>query len=444
MIYREYVPIAVLKKCKDSAYQALLDAYQTSVGFRRAKEIVDNICRNGWCLYQREMGWAIPGVNELVESFHELDYTHPLDKNYFFGAGNVITFYQPNDPYGCFCQWYSCPFTVEGITYQTAEQYMMARKAALFEDYDILKQIMHTKDPAACKKLGRQVHHFDADKWSECREDIVYHANLAKFSQNRDLRYVLLGTGGATLAEASPTDRIWGIGLAADDPRVQKRSEWKGNNLLGKALMNVRHELRLQEQELLVADLGVHAAVDFMPDQYYVSQEQRDAMEEYLKMTLEVRRWLDDEVLIKPETTAEIIHQRRIEYCKRYIPLLEMIEEEPTLLEKCSNFSVYENRGPCKIIDVLYDSFMKDAYDAGMVIYNYREVVETNKLEKIVNEPSEDNLKGLTEEQILACIAWHFRADHFNNGSLINYSIAEGYMLRMLRAYIRKGSYLRR
>ena len=118
MIIREYVPIAILKKCKDPAYQALLDAYKTQVGYKHAIEIVDNICRNGWCLYQREMGWAIPGVSELVKKFHELDYTQPFDKNYFVKAENVITFYQPNDPYGCFCQWYARPFTVEGITYQ--------------------------------------------------------------------------------------------------------------------------------------------------------------------------------------------------------------------------------------------------------------------------------------------------------------------------------------
>ena len=438
MIIREYVPIAILKKCKDPAYQALLDAYKTNVGYKHAIEIVDNICRNGWCLYQREMGWAIPGVNELLKRFHELDYTQPFDKNYFVKAGNVITFYQPNDPYGCFCQWYARPFTVEGITYQTAEQYMMARKAALFEDYDILKKIMHTKDPATCKKLGRQVHHFNAEKWNECREDIVYRANLEKFRQNTDLRYVLLGTGEATLAEASPTDHIWGIGLASGDPRVQKPSEWKGDNLLGKALMSVRYELRLQEQELKMADLGVHAAVDFMPDNYYVSQEQRDAMEEYLKMTLGVHRWLGDEVLIKPEVTAESLHKQRIDFCNRYIPLLEMIEEEPTLLESCSTFSIYGNKKTDKIIDVIYDLFAEDAYKTEMVIYNYREVVESANLEKIANEPSEDNLKGLTEEQILGCIAWHFRADHFNNGSLINYSIAKGHMLTMLKAYVAK------
>ena len=73
-----------------------------------------------------------------------------------------------------------------------------------------------------------------------------------------------------------------------------------------------------------------------------------------------------------------------------------------------------------------------------MIHREYREVVESANLEKIVNEPSEDNLKGLTEEQILGCIAWHFRADHFNNGSLINYSIAKGHMLTMLKAYVAK------
>ena len=121
---------------------------------------------------------------------------------------------------------------------------MMSRKAALFGDYDILKQILNTDDPAVCKKLGRQVRHFDADKWTDCREEVVYRANLEKFRQNSDLWGVLMGTGKATLAEASPTDRIWGIGMSALDPKAKFTRCWNGQNLLGKTLMRVRAALR--------------------------------------------------------------------------------------------------------------------------------------------------------------------------------------------------------
>ena len=435
MILREYVPIAILKKVKDPGYKLLLDAYKTVEDGQRAKEIVDTLSKHGKYLYQREMGWAIPGIEDLITQIYELDRTQPFDKNHFVSADNVITFYRPNDLYGCFCQWYARPFTVEGITYRTAEQYMMSRKAALFEDYDILNQILNTDDPAVCKKLGRQVRHFDADKWTDCREEVVYRANLEKFRQNSDLWCVLMGTGKATLAEASPTDSIWGIGLAAGDSRVQKLSEWKGKNLLGQALMRVRYELKLEYMQAVVSDLGVHAAVDNAPDQYYVSQDQRDAMEEYLKLTLGANSWMHDEVLINPEITEEMIHQQYLDYCNRYIPLLEMIAEEPGLSKKCKSYSAYAKKKTDKIIDVIYGPFMKEAYDVGMVIHNYREIVESAGLQRIVQTPSEDNLKGLTREQILACIAWHFRADHFNNGSLINTSIADGYMLNMLKAY---------
>ena len=112
-----------------------------------------------------------------------------------------------------------------------------------------------------------------------------------------------------------------------------------------------------------------------------------------------------------------------------------MIAEEPGLSKKCKSYSAYAKKKTDKIIDVLYGPFMKEAYDVGMVIHNYSEIIEATGLQSIVNAPSMDNLKDLNREQILACIAWHFRADHFNNGSLINTSIADGYMLNMLKAY---------
>lgn len=153
-------------------------------------------------------------------------------------------FWHEDEENGVFSQWYPASFTVEGITYQTCEQYMMAKKALLFDDIRYYCCIMEEPDPQKCKKLGKKVRNFDGPTWDRCCEEIVYHANLAKFSQNPELKAALLATGDTILAEASPKDKIWGIGHAATDPIACTPAAWKGKNLLGKALMRVREELR--------------------------------------------------------------------------------------------------------------------------------------------------------------------------------------------------------
>lgn len=141
-------------------------------------------------------------------------------------------------------QWYAADFSVDGVRYSCAEQFMMAEKARLFGDKGTLRQILAADSPREQKALGRRVHPFDEARWSSACREVVYRGNIAKFSQNPDLLALLLRTGSKTLVEASPTDRIWGIGLAADDPRATNRSAWRGKNWLGEALMRVRAELR--------------------------------------------------------------------------------------------------------------------------------------------------------------------------------------------------------
>ena len=113
---------------------------------------------------------------------------------------------------------------------------MMASKAHLFGDDTALLAILPSDDPREQKRLGRQVRHFDHDLWQTEGEDIVLHGNLAKFSQNEELRLALIRTGGRRLAEASPHDNLWGIGLSACDPRASSPDSWCGENLLGQAL----------------------------------------------------------------------------------------------------------------------------------------------------------------------------------------------------------------
>lgn len=141
-------------------------------------------------------------------------------------------------------QWHPSPFTLEGVRYGCCEQYMMAEKARLFGDTTTLEAILRSASPREQKALGRKVTPFDEERWTAVCREAVYRGNLAKFTQNEELRALLLATGDKTLVEASPKDRIWGIGLAADDPRATQRSAWRGKNWLGEALMRVRAELR--------------------------------------------------------------------------------------------------------------------------------------------------------------------------------------------------------
>lgn len=144
----------------------------------------------------------------------------------------------------CFSQWFEAPFSLDGQAYATAEHFMMAGKARTFDDLATLEQVHAARTPAEAKALGRKVAGYDDARWNAVRFEIVVQANLAKFSQNAALRDFLLNTGEQVLVEASPVDRVWGIGLAADDPAALVPATWQGENLLGFALMEVRHRLK--------------------------------------------------------------------------------------------------------------------------------------------------------------------------------------------------------
>lgn len=140
----------------------------------------------------------------------------------------------------CFSQWFDCRFTVDGVEYSTAEQYMMAQKALLFSDRKIYNDIMNASHPKQFKDLGRQISGFDEKIWNQHKTDIVINGNIAKFSQNQELKYFLLNTNNRILVEASPYDKIWGIGMKSDDTRCENPTLWDGENLLGFCLMEVR------------------------------------------------------------------------------------------------------------------------------------------------------------------------------------------------------------
>ncbi|WAL69029.1 NADAR family protein [Amycolatopsis cynarae] len=144
---------------------------------------------------------------------------------------------------GCLSQWWPSPFTVDGHTFATAEHYMMWRKAILFGDAETAERILAVGHPQQAKELGRSVRGFDQRVWEACRYQIVLEGSVAKFGQNTELRRFLLATGDRVLVEASPLDRVWGIGVAADDPRAVDPACWPGLNLLGFALGEARETL---------------------------------------------------------------------------------------------------------------------------------------------------------------------------------------------------------
>ena len=171
-----------------------------------------------------------------------IDYVNRGNKvKYIFFWGHK------KDKYGisksCFSQWYNSSFTVENTVYQTAEHYMMAEKARLFSENEMAKKIIEAKNAGMAKKLGRQIEGFDEKIWLNHRFDIVVKGNVLKFGQNLELRDYLLNTNNRILVEASPVDKIWGIGLASDNPNIENPNLWKGENILGFALMEARKKL---------------------------------------------------------------------------------------------------------------------------------------------------------------------------------------------------------
>jgi len=175
-------------------------------------------------------------AENIIERFNEKE---KLDFLFFWGhtAKDEIT-------KSCFSQWFPFKFNEDGISYKTAEHYMMAGKAKLFHDQEVFKEILTAETPNQAKSLGRKVKNFDPKIWDEHKYEIVRQGNLLKFSQNEKFKEFLLSTNDKILVEASPYDTIWGIGMLETNPRAENPHQWNGENLLGFALMEVRDELK--------------------------------------------------------------------------------------------------------------------------------------------------------------------------------------------------------
>lgn len=155
-------------------------------------------------------------------------------------SNSVVLFFHEDNP---FSNWYPSKFKEGDVEFSSMEQYIMAMKALLFKDDEMYRKIMKSDKPRMHKRYGRRVKNFDEKVWTENNYNILLRGLTLKFSQNNKLKEHLLNTGNSILAEASPYDKIYGIGLSADNPNAQNPQRWKGQNLMGRALMEVRRSL---------------------------------------------------------------------------------------------------------------------------------------------------------------------------------------------------------
>lgn len=155
----------------------------------------------------------------------------------------MILFYKADGYDGYLSQSYIAPFVAENKTFKTAEHYMMYKKAILFRDEFSAESILKQESAELTRELGRKIKNFDQVIWDKSKYEIVFKANYLKFSQHPELKKQLLDTGDKLLANADPDDRIWGIGLSESQKALNRRN-WRGDNLLGIALMKVREALK--------------------------------------------------------------------------------------------------------------------------------------------------------------------------------------------------------
>lgn len=208
---------------------------------------------NNWAVNDKDLKGRHPNEEDYYYEgipFWQPKGAYKYSKATFINSAKklkFVFFWKPNCEVvdeSCFSQWQPSSFCIDGDEYSCTEQYMMTQKACLFEDEEIAKEIMNTSDPKLMKALGRRVRNFDSEVWDKVKYSIVLNGNYYKFTQNKAMMNFLLSTGDKILVEASPLDTIWGIGLGKDNEKAQNISTWRGKNLLGFALMEVREEIR--------------------------------------------------------------------------------------------------------------------------------------------------------------------------------------------------------
>ena len=156
---------------------------------------------------------------------------------------NIVCFHNPDEENGYLSNWYNSYFRLDNVQFSSMEQYMMYKKAICFGDDKVAREILATDDVVRIKELGRLVSNYNDNIWNGKRQIIVYQGLIAKFAQNEELLHQLEQTGDAILTECAVKDTIWGIGLSMSDPKRLEIEQWRGQNLLGYAIMMVREIL---------------------------------------------------------------------------------------------------------------------------------------------------------------------------------------------------------
>ena len=164
------------------------------------------------------------------------------------GTDAIIGFHRPDEPHGCFSNWYPAPFEIARHSFVSSEQYMMYQKVLLAHEYELADKILNTSDPAEAKEYAGPGYFksFDSvkDIWERIRKNVVKRGVRAKFAQNPELLNQLLETGNALLCECAGKDTVWGIGINLREPDWHDVSKWRGSNYLGIILMELREEFR--------------------------------------------------------------------------------------------------------------------------------------------------------------------------------------------------------
>ncbi len=232
-------------------------------------------------------------------------------------TNKIICFNKPEDENGYLSNRFPTWFEYAGETYSSGEQFLMAQKAILFGDYEILNEILLERDPETIHALGREVENFDEAVWAKLRGPMMRRGLRAKFQQNPEWCEKLLATGDAWLVACTPEDPVWGIGCAVDAPEVREPEKWLGENLLGRTLMQVREDLRrwkaaangdLRYED--ATDLDARGAWKLPLPELLKMPKYRDALDIYLDITvfrLHGDRFFRDSCTASPEELEFII-----------------------------------------------------------------------------------------------------------------------------------------
>ena len=396
-------------------------------------------------------------------------------------TASIIGFWRTEDDYGCFSNWYPAEFKYAGRRYASVGQYMMYQKASTFGKHDLAEAIMRTDDPAECKKLGRtKFPEFDSAIWDSVRKQIVKRGVKAKFRQNEDMLAELLSTESALLAECSSYDTIWGIGIGIEDGTWHNVEKWKGRNLLGRILMEVRDELG---REKLLSERGfvqiddtyytsaipewrmrpcelnrippfhqaIHAYSDTITDKHarnaflhaFSLADCEQMMETNMGGGLPAAGFYEMKQDVYDTARflrhSDMMTDRLRAFCNRHIPMLRAIAADEKLRDWCGGCFANGSGGGNDLLDAyVYGCFLNDAYDIGMVIPHYDVLLEHDGMNDWVSRPTKELLEPLDSEHVQACISWHFRREHFVEYSLVSDSIAGGFMLLMLETLSEK------